>query len=141
VVRRARWKALPLRIGFEYGLEFETLKPVCFLAVRNTENALYFGSRFQQDIEPAGLYMLHNSDPGDLAPGWVSFRQCFVAPLVLALTMSSDGPIYGPHSWKASLHRVYHKTGKALRNTLVRDGFDGIITIDRDGFSREIVAL
>ena len=37
----------------EYGTTFAHGQPVTFTYVRNTEKAPYFGSRFQQDIEPA----------------------------------------------------------------------------------------
>jgi hypothetical protein len=125
----------------EYGKVFETGRPVELRYVRNTERAGNFGPRYGQDIEPAGRYLLHNPEPGDLAWGWEAGTVAFRKPLVLKLVLDQDDGIYGPNGWKARLHRAYRARGAALTAKLRRQGFDAIVTCDLDGFTREIVDL
>lgn len=122
----------------EYGVYFATAEPVTFHYVRNTERAPNFGSRFQQNIEPAGRYLLHGEKrkpPRGWEQGDVTFRR----PLVILF--SEGGAVYGPGSWKARLHRHYDRRGRALSRAIRRDGYDGVVTVDGPTSTREIVDL
>lgn len=132
---------LPLAVADEYGQHFETGKPVSVKFVRNTQKAPNFGKLYQQHIEPAGRYMLHNPNPGDPASGWECGEVSFQNPLVIALnTGAPEGRIYDENSWKAHLHRVFRKRGLALSAAIRARGHDGIVTV-HDGGTREIVDL
>jgi GNAT superfamily N-acetyltransferase len=140
-------RELPLRSVVEGGVLFETGVPVEFRFVRNTERSPYFGAKFQQDIEPAGRYMLHQpaSLAGELAPGWESGAIRFERPLVLAFN-TIPNEFYGDTSWKAALHQAYGKKTLALSNALISEGYDGIVTVGvaPEGHSldtREIIDL
>lgn len=137
----AEVKALPLASIVEYGVSFKTGQAVTLKFVRNTESSKKFNipaERFQQNIEPAGRYMVHNPNPGDLPNGWESGEATFKNPLVIKFNSSGQFAFDG-NSWKAALHERYSKTGKALTNALVKDGYDGIVTV-MDG-THEIVQL
>lgn len=111
----------------EHGKTFTTGTPVTFTFLRNTAPTPNMGSRFGQDIEPAGRYMTHKN-PSGIAPtpqwkiGTVTFRK----PLVLA-----HGSTTGrAHGWKARLSHEYGgKTGLALSRAITADGYDGIVTV------------
>jgi hypothetical protein len=124
----------------EYGVVFETGRPVTFRFVRSTEKAPYFGSRFQQDIEPAGVYLVHNPTPGDLPPRWVAGTATFEYPMVVLFNAADRFGGYDEDSWKAHLHDEYGKTGRALSTAVLKDGYDAIVTVG-DGYTKEIVAL
>lgn len=123
----------------EHGVHFETGVSVTFRYVRNTESAANFGSRFGQDIEPAGRYLLHG-DPGHAPRGWESGTVTFRNPLVIPLSGDPEA-IYGPTGWKARLRDATGLSGRALSRHLVSLGYDGIVTVDADGYTREIVDM
>lgn len=134
----------------EYEETFETGVPVRVQYVRGTRPAPPppVGDPYQQRIEPAGRYMIHSPYPGDLPASWECGAVLFRRPLVIALNgrPSPLGRTYDEHSWKAALSRAYGLTGAALSTAIVRDGFDGIVTVAlrRDGEpldTREIVDL
>ena len=133
-------KQLPLCEVNEYGVEFKTGQKVRFHYIRNTEKSPRLGSRFGQDIEPVGRYLLHNPNPGDIPKGWETGEVTFNNPLVLQLT-TDEQHIYGEGGWKAQLHRAYKRKRSALSCKLKAEGFDGIVTCDNDGYTREIVDL
>lgn len=126
----------------EQGIHWETGKPVKFPYIHNTQRSPRMGARFGQDLEPHGRYVQYHShpDPAGLAPnlqsGYVEFRN----PLVL---YHHPTDIYGPDGWKSRLSRAYGgKVGKRLTNSLVKDGYDGVVTVDpRYNVSSEIVDL
>lgn len=118
---------LALTSVIEQGVRFETGLPVTFRYLRSTEKAPFMGSRFGQDIEPAGRYMLHNEEPGQVSPVWETGVVTFQKPLVLKLSL--DDNIYGPTGWKARLRDAYGATGVELSRRLLADGWDGIITV------------
>ena len=124
----------PLDLGLaevtEQGIRFSTGEPVTFRFLRGTRPAPNLGSKYQQDIEPAGRYMVHNETPGDLAHGWETGIVSFQRPLVLWLTTDPDR-IYGPGSWKARLAAAYQATGADLTRALLADGYDSIVTVGR----------
>jgi len=126
----------------EYGVRFETGKPVTFTYVRNTEAAPDMGERFQQNLEPTGRYMQH-AGPDAKAPteAWETGEVTFQNPLVVPLN-TTPGNIYDEGSWKAQLSEKYGKTGQALADAIRAEGHDAIVTVDLGtGATSEIVDL
>lgn len=125
-------EVLPLRKIFYRGVLFETGVPVKFPYIRNKEKAPYLGSRFQQDIEPAGKYVNFDDDPkgnksyfGSVSPGKYEFGTIyFKSPLVIDF-----GGGYDEGSWKAALSNAYGAKGKELSKAILKDGYDGIVTV------------
>jgi len=119
------------------GVLFETGLPVTFRAMRNTAPSVYMGSRFGQDIEPAGTFMLLDDaenwkDPAAQLEGWVFFEQTFFSPLVIAMVAddSSNTPSYGPLGWKRRLSEAFGgRTGVELTQAILAAGHDGIVTV------------
>lgn len=141
---------LPLMEVDEAGFRFETGVPVSFDFLRGTESAPYFGAQYQQDIEPAGRYMLLRGPwhPKEPQPGFEYGAIRFEKPLVIAFNSDPDPPkLYNETSWKANLSRAYgNKKGRALSRALMKDGYDGIVTVGTDARgrprdTREIVDL
>jgi hypothetical protein len=131
----------------EEGLHFQTGHPITFNYVRNTEKAPDMGERFQQHIEPAGHYMLHNDNPGDLPNNWKSGKSFLEMPLVIAFNTTPGSTAYDETSWKANLSRAFGGlSGMNLTRALQAHGFDGIVTValNEDGSpmdTREIIAF
>lgn len=126
-----------LNIG---GIQFVTGKPVTFDYLKNTQSAPNFGSMYQQDIEPAGRYIIRKEVDGPVAGSWEEGTQTFQSPLVIRFNPVSEFG-YDQNSWKAALANHYGKTGKALSQAIRRDGYDGIVTIGIDNHTQEIVDL
>lgn len=129
----------------EYGVHFETGEPVTFTYVRNTEKSPYLGERYQQHVEPTGIYLLHAYDTGHLPPKWVAGTMHLDNPLVIPFN-TVPGEMYNGTSWKAHLNYVYKRRTRALTRALLAEGYDGIVTVelDDDGIpvaTKEIVAL
>lgn len=124
------------QVGATY--RFKTGVPVEFRYYRNTEKAPYMGNMFDQDVEPAGRYMLVASFGGKPLPGWEMGTQHFRSPLVIEYvnTRGEDG-------WKQRLSRHYGgKRKRALARAIMHDGHDGIVTVDTAGHDvKEVVAL
>lgn len=134
---------LPFASTDEYGVHFETGVPVKFKYVRNTVPSPRPGllDRYQQRIEPRGKYMLHQPKPSDLPFGWESGTARFENPLVVWFNIKR-GAYYDAQSWKMLLHRHYRRQGIALTRALIRDGYDGVVTVMPDtGDTREILEL
>jgi hypothetical protein len=136
----------PESISVTYnGATFATGKPVTFEFMRGTTPAQNFGSRFQQDIEPAGRYMIQR-ESGDLLPGWESGTVTFHNPLVVPFNWEPFGG-YDDKSWKVNLSQKFKgKKGKSLSKAIAKAGYDGIVTVSLgpDGKpydTREIVDL
>jgi len=118
---------------------FKTGSPVTFTYLRNPAKAPNMGSRFGQDIEPSGFYVIAaDSDAiaeGAKERGWLVGKMTFMKPLVLAW----GG--YGPDGWKQKLSDACGGRKKgSLTRFLLAQGFDGIVTINR-GDTSEIVSL
>jgi hypothetical protein len=127
----------------EYGVHFETGVPVTVHYVRGTKKAPppTVDDRYQQRIEPAGRYMLHNPNPGDLALGWEKGTVHFRRPLVIAFNRV-PGNYYDEDSWKKQLEKHYRKRGRALSRAIVKDGYDAVVTVmPGTEDTREIVDL
>jgi hypothetical protein len=142
--RKAEGEASRASVTFR-GAKFETGTPVTFEFLRNNEKAPNFGSKFQQDIEPAGRYVIQK-EVDHVPHGWEAGEITFNKPLVLPFNTGAFGG-YDDKSWKAQLSREYGgKTGKELSQALAADGYDGIVTVSigPDGKSydtREIIDL
>ena len=117
---------------------------------RNTDMAPDVGERFQQHIEPAGTYVLHDTDiRSELPPGWVRGEASVKYPLLIPLNSkgANTESIYDQFSWKRVLSDQYGGlTGEALTSAIRADGFDAIITVNIDNKgvpfeTREIVLL
>lgn len=137
--RRTRLNGLTKVV--EHGVPFETGKPVSLRFIRNTERSPHFGPTYQQDIEPAGRFLLH-APPGDREPprGWERGEVRFENPLVLEFN-ESGAHRYDEHSWKAWLQRKFRKKGRALTCALKKAGHDGIVTVGVDRARRPTETL
>jgi hypothetical protein len=133
----------------EGGVFFASGVPVTFPFIHSTDSAPYLGSKFGQDIEPAGFYLLADTANAHQhpTPGWEYGEITFKSPLVLAMTTTDDPmePVYGPNGWKARLYDAYGLTGVDLSRALLADGYDAVVTVwvqgDQPGGTREIVDL
>ena len=88
----------------------------------NTQN---FGAMFGQNIEPSGEYMTYISqntphiDMPNYHYGVIEFKK----PLIL------EHKSTGENGWKKDLSEMYGgKTKKALSNSVMKDGYDAIVT-------------
>lgn len=116
----------------EYGLLFETGKPVVFPYIHNDQKAPYLGARYGQDVEPSGFYVQHAPEAsGALPSGWSRGTAELERPLVLVESIDRDS-IYGPTGWKARLHAATGKGRRALSRRLMSLGFDSIVPVRSD---------
>ena len=127
----------------EAGYTFESGKPVTFTFLRNTERAFKHPdpTRYGQNLEPKGRYMVLDAQPEftkrrelpNIEQGTITFEN----PLVIENVTTSSAS----EGWKSRLSQEYDgKTGTQLTKALIKNGFDGVITVDGDHTS-EIVAL
>lgn len=100
----------------------------------NTQN---YGSRYGQNIEPAGEYMSMDTMEGKYKiPGFEYGTIDFKKPLILE---HKDTTANG---WKKDLSNKYGGlTGKKLSDAIKKDGYDAIMTKDEDGNFIEVVNL
>jgi hypothetical protein len=107
-----------------------------FSFVRNTEKAPNLGSKFAQDIEPAGRY-INLLEVGDGVPkGWETGNIKLENPLVVDWKTSGHG------GWKTELSKRFGVTGKKLSEKIAQLGYDSIITVDgKGGRPMEVVDL
>lgn len=132
---------LPLASYIHTNIKFETGIAVTFPFARNTvssQNWKIAKHVYQQDIEPAGMFMILDESPEDewKPEGWIKGEMHFKNPLVLLW-----GNAYDDSSWKAALYRYYGKKGKALSAAIKKDGYDGIVTVNGTKGISEIVKL
>lgn len=123
----------------EYGVTFKTGQSVTFYFAHNTEKSKNMGKTFQQDIEPAGKYMIAVAEDAVAAPGWVLGTVTFDRPLVVKFH-DTDDTSYDEGSWKARLTKAFGKKGKSLSQALLSAGYDAIVTV-RNGDTAEIIDL
>lgn len=129
---------LPFARAREGNVVFETGRPVSFTFIRNTEKSPHFGALYQQNVEPAGRYLLLDTDPSSsLVRGWTRGTVSFRSPLVIRF---SETGRYDDTSWKAVLARHFRARGRTLSRAIQRAGYDGIVTV-AEGETREIVDL
>ena len=103
---------------------------------KNTEKAPNLGSKFAQDIEPAGNYinLVEKGEPLSTQKGWVSGTVNFKNPLVVDWKTSGHG------GWKTDLSEKFGATGKELSKKIAEAGYDAIVTVDK-GNAMEVVDL
>lgn len=142
VVAKSKLKAnseLPFASLTKKGFKFETGTPIKFPFMRNTVSSKSFNipeERYQQNIEPAGMYMIFDDMPKEEKPAkWEQGEMSFKNPLVLKW-----GEAYDHTSWKQALYDKFGASGKALTKKLLDEGYDGIVTV-QDGDLSEIIKL
>ena len=100
--------------------------------MRNLDNhTAYYGSKFGQNLEPSGEYMIMDTLYEDhlngkyLIPNYEYGFITFKKPLILDFINTTDT------GWKKTLSDMYKgKTGKILSTAIKKDGYDAVITID-----------
>lgn len=103
--------------------------------LKNTEKAPNMGSRFGQDVEPAGFYATQKeSEHLDDHPNYKTFTVDIKKPLVIDVTEDLI-------KWKRDLSDRYKAKGAKLSKMLMEEGYDSIITTDKHGFTGEIIVL
>ena len=121
----------------EGGTNFSTGVPVRFPFTHRKQPHVDSGTRFAQHLEPAGRYILfgHLGETGHhVEPSWrgdapfevetIHGHILFRRPIVLR----HGG--YGDEGWKANLSTLFGgETGGDLTDAILRDGFDGIVTV------------
>jgi hypothetical protein len=114
----------------EYGHHFSTGLPVHLNWKHILDRAEDFGSRFQQDIEPVGRYVLHDPDPDIPRHGWEQGKTLLECPLVIPFNLH-HGCGYDGFSWKHQLSEAFDRvTGINLSLMLLNRGFDGVVTVE-----------
>lgn len=126
--------------------------PVRLEIAHNTESAGYHGTRFQQHIEPAGMYV---TEAGDYKPDLPQVQYGIATvrcPLVMH-TNTGSGGLYDKYSWKQRLvdafggpqspvqKRQARRRGRVLADKIKAAGFDAILTVGRHGHLLECVLL
>lgn len=112
--------------------------------IHNTEKAPKAGidDRFGQKIEPAGKYMNISTPENaqrfmgqDGLKGYEVGTVEFSNPLIVPQGEST-------RAWKEALSQRYGgKKGKELSKALVEDGYDGIITMEKNGEPSEVISF
>ena len=128
------------------GIRFKTGSPVAFQYYRFAQNTGDFGSRFGQDIEPAGKYVSLLTKHVNLSP---EMRDAYAKQGMKVETgkLSFKNPLvlkyggYGANGWKARLSEHFGgKKKRALSKAIVKAGHDGIVAVDKKE-AAEIVSL
>ena len=109
------------------------LSEVSLSIMKNPEKAPYMGSRFGQDVEPFGTYVLKKDFDGELSAPWIGGVAELSKPLVISVTYDTLV------SWKYDLAKQYKAKNKLLTNKLMKLGYDSIITKNDDGSFGEII--
>lgn len=108
--------------------------------MKNKEKSGNFGSRYGQNIEPSGEYMimddLYESRPEKhMLPNYEYGFITFEKPLIIDFIDTTD------KGWKRTLSIMFDgKTGKRLSKAIMKNGYDGIITVSDYGIE-EVVNL
>jgi hypothetical protein len=97
---------------------------------KNTEPAPYLGSRFGQDVEPKGTYVLQGNIN---ANGYVNGKAVLKKPLFVDVDENTL------IEYKRELSKKYKAKGQKLTNKLMGLGYDGIITVKDTGEYGEII--
>ena len=135
VIAKLEKEDLPYTRSEYHDYHFETGIPVKFPFLHKPGASKgYSGDkkRFQQDIEPSGKYVI--LDVVGSTEGYESGEATLKNPLVLKW-----GNRYDDSSWKSKLFEKYNKKGKSLTQALIKEGYDGVITIDGKYGPSEIV--
>jgi hypothetical protein len=99
--------------------------------IKNPEAAHHMGSKFGQDVEPKGTYVI---EKGKFTPdGWVEGKAVINKPLTIPI---NDETLV---SWKYEVSDQFKAKGKKLTDKLMAMGFDAIITRYPEGHTGEII--
>jgi 8-oxo-dGTP pyrophosphatase MutT (NUDIX family) len=105
---------------------------ITFEYLKNTEKAPNLGSRFGQDVEPSGMYIIKKTN--DFIPsGWINGEVTINNPLIISVDENNLV------KWKNELSNKYNLKGKKLTNKLISLGYDAIITKYSNGDTGEII--
>ena len=125
--------------GMPTGTTFNPDGSVTVNTLHNTEKSPAPGpdDKYLQNVEPAGRYLTEDEVPGDTPPeGWQQENKTFSNPMFMNFNSTVEG------GWKRELSDKYDgKTGEELSKAVADDGFDGIITVDENGATQEIVDI
>jgi hypothetical protein len=103
-----------------------------FTFLKNPEKAPNFGSKFGQDVEPSGFFCVKKNNDFN-PPNWYSGEAILKNPLYIKVDENSL------ITWKYELAKKYKKKKQSLTNQLIKDGYDGIVTLYSDGSTGEII--
>jgi hypothetical protein len=107
-------------------------EPLVLDIMKNPEPAPNMGSRYGQDVEPHGTYVLQR-EPGNNSEGWLIGKAVLDNPLMVNIT---DDTLV---QYKRDLVTQYKAKGKRLTNKLMQKGHDALITVKPNGSYGEIV--
>lgn len=111
-----------------------------FTFIRNTEKAPNMGARFGQDIEPSGKYM-NVGDSKQISDQMDYFKKQGVKGYETGTVEFKKPLVVEWDGWKQKLSQKYGGlTGKDLSKAIAKDGYDGIVTMDK-GVPSEVVSL
>lgn len=91
------------------------------------------GSRYGQDVEAKGTYVLEKDFDGPVNKPWIEGRANIKNPLII--NINDDTLI----SYKYDLAKQYKAKGKRLTEKLMSKGCDAIVTLDEKGQTGEII--
>lgn len=119
---------------------FQTGVPVTITYIRNRNKSPNFGDLYGQHIEPAGRYMTLKPESfkqenfPNIEVGKITFQN--------PLTIPFGGGYQDKTNWKFVLSSMFgNRKGKSLSRSIARKGYDGIITIEKNGIPGEIVDI
>jgi len=101
--------------------------------MRHDVKAPNMGDMFGQDVEPAGLYVLHKDFEGDVLDNWITGTTTLNNPMIIDVT--DDTQI----SYKRDLALKYKGKKQVLTKKLMALGYDAIICRYPKGDYGEIV--
>jgi hypothetical protein len=101
--------------------------------IKNMEPAPYLGSRFGQDVEPKGTYVLEKDFDFQVNKPWVEGEANIKKPLIISV---DDNSLI---SYKYDLVKKYKAKGNRLTEKLMSLGYDAIITKNQKGQTGEII--
>ena len=108
------------------------MKKYIFYYLRNKEKAPYMGGRFGQDVEPKGKYISIMSKKE--IENFIEYLPTELRKNYETGMIEFRNPFFIEHdNWKLKLSKIYkNKKGRKLTLAIVRDGYDGIITLYRN---------
>lgn len=101
--------------------------------IKNMEPAPYMGSRFGQDVEAKGTYVLEKDFEAPVSKPWIEGRANIQNPLIIPITDETQ------ISYKYDLAKKYKAKGKRLTEKLMSMGYDAIVTQRPKGDTGEII--
>jgi hypothetical protein len=99
--------------------------------IKNPEAAHHMGSKFGQDVEPKGTYVIEKRN--FVPDGWLEGKAVLNKPLTIPV---NDETLV---SWKYEVSDQFKAKGKKLTDKLMAMGFDAIITRYPEGHTGEII--